>query len=335
MFCLAIKHFFKLTISPTRFLVTDTFQTASIKNNILYGKPIAERILNRCQNECKEYIEKYNHRPKLVAILVGGNESSKLYVRNKQRIAEHVGVDFHVINHLMHVTPSNLIDTIQDLNNDDSVDGIILQLPLPLHLIDKTEQFIDAIRSDKDVDGHTTLNNYSYRQSSSPFVTIPVVDAVKEMLLEIGEPLQGKDVVVIGRSKYVGTPLALMLSQSNITAKSDLISGATVTICHRHTPSTNLTWYCKNADIIISAVGRPKLVTYRMVKEGAIVIDVGISKSWTDKAVVSNKRFVGDVDFDEVKRIARWVTPVPGGVGAVTVACLISNLLKLARQRKQ
>lgn len=160
----------------------------------------------------------------------------------------------------MHLTPSRLIDTIQQLNNDDSVDGIILQLPLPLHLVDKTEQFIDTIRSDKDVDGHTRLNNYSYRQSSVPLITIPVVAAVRELLLEIGEPLQGKDVVVIGRSKYVGTPLALMLSQSTVSAKNDLISGATVTICHRDTHVNNLTWYCKNADVIISAVGRPSKI---------------------------------------------------------------------------
>jgi 5,10-methylene-tetrahydrofolate dehydrogenase/methenyl tetrahydrofolate cyclohydrolase len=217
----------------------------------------------------------------------------------------------------MHLTPSHLIDTIQHLNNDDSVDGIILQLPLPLHLIDKTEQFIDMIRSDKDVDAHTISNNHSYRQSSIPLITIPVVAAVREFLLEIGEPLQGKDVVVIGRSKYVGTPLALMLSQSATSAKNDFISGATVTICHRDTHLDNLTWYCKHADIIISAVGRPskiifffygyedikrfvsvELVTHRMIKEGAIVIDVGISKSWTDKAVLQNKQFVGDVDFD-------------------------------------
>jgi methylenetetrahydrofolate dehydrogenase (NADP+)/methenyltetrahydrofolate cyclohydrolase len=201
------------------------------------------------------------------------------------------------------------------LNNDDSVDGIILQLPLPLHLIDKTEEFIEAIRSDKDVDAHTRLNNYSYRHLPTPLITIPVVAAVREFLLEIGEPLQGKDVVVIGRSRYVGTPLALMLSQSTSLAKNDLVSGATVTICHRDTHLNNLTWYCKNADIVISAVGRPsktpfsfsskmnrfifvELVTHRMIKEGAIVIDVGISKSWTDKAVKKNKPFVGDVDFD-------------------------------------
>jgi len=162
----------------------------------------------------------------------------------------------------MHLTPSHLIDTIQYLNNDDTVDGIILQLPLPLHLIDKTEQFIDAIRSDKDVDAHTTSNNYSYRQASTPLITIPVVAAVREFLVEIGEPLQGKDIVVIGRSKYVGTPLALMLSQPVTNAKNDLIGGATVTICHRDTHLDNLTWYCRNADIVISAVGRPSKIVF-------------------------------------------------------------------------
>lgn len=157
----------------------------------------------------------------------------------------------------MHVTPINLIETIQQLNHDESVDGIILQLPLPLHLIEKTEQFIETIRADKDVDAFTKANSHSYRQSTDSLVTIPVVAAVREILLEIGEPLQGKDVVVIGRSKYVGTPLALMLSQSTMNARKDSISGATVTICHRDTHLDNLTWHCKNADIIISAVGRP------------------------------------------------------------------------------
>ncbi|CAF0883786.1 unnamed protein product [Adineta ricciae] len=245
----------------------DTAQTVHQKNNnILYGKPIARRILNECQNECAEFVNKYQCRPRLVTVLVGGNESSKLYVRNKQRIAEHA---------------------------------------------------------------------LTFKQSPPPLVTIPVVAAVREMLLEIGEPLQGKDVVVIGRSKYVGTPLALMLSQSSTTAKNSLVSGATVTICHRHTHLSNLTWYCKNADVIVSAVGRPKLITQRMVKKDAIVIDVGISKSWTDKAVAQNKQFVGDVDFHDVQRVARWITPVPGGVGQVTIACLISNLLRLARHRRQ
>lgn len=162
----------------------------------------------------------------------------------------------------MHLTSSHLIDTIQYLNNDSSVDGIILQLPLPLHLIDKTEQFVETIRSDKDVDAHTRLNNYSYRHLPTPLITIPVVAAVREFLLEIGEPLQGKNVVVIGRSKYVGTPLALMLSQSTSLGKNDIISGATVTICHRDTHLDNLTWYCKNADIVVSAVGRPSKIRF-------------------------------------------------------------------------
>lgn len=160
----------------------------------------------------------------------------------------------------MHLTPSHLINTIEHLNNDHTVDGILLQLPLPLHLIDRTEQFIDHIRADKDVDGHTRTNHYSYRQSSMASVPIPVVAAVREILVEIGEPLQGKDVVVIGRSKYVGTPIALMLSQSTTLAKNELVSGATVTICHRETHLNNLTWYCKNADVVISAVGRPSKV---------------------------------------------------------------------------
>jgi len=162
----------------------------------------------------------------------------------------------------MHITPAVLMETIDRLNNDQSVDGIILQLPLPLHLIEQTKVFVDAIRADKDVDAHATMNNHQFRQSSSsslPLLTIPVVAAVREILLEIGEPLQGKDVVVIGRSRYVGTPLALMLSQSTHQNDNPLIGDATVTICHRETHATNLAWHCKHADVVISAVGRASM----------------------------------------------------------------------------
>ena len=164
-----------------------------------------------------------------------------------------LGIEFHVINQLLHTSPSTLLTTIEKLNDDETVDGILLQLPLPLHLVENTDVFVDKIRIDKDVDGHSRSNYNLFRDQTSKIVTIPVVDAVREILLDIGEPLHGKDVVVIGRSKYVGTPLALMLSQSS---KNSLIAGATVTICHRETHPKNLTSFCRNADVIISAVGR-------------------------------------------------------------------------------
>lgn len=157
----------------------------------------------------------------------------------------------------MHVQPSQLHQTIEQLNRDESVDGILLQLPLPLHLLSRTDDFVDRIDRSKDVDGHTRVNHQLYRDGSKSLLTIPVVAAVREILLHLKEPLQGKHAVIIGRSKYVGTPLALMLSQSTSHGEYPLISGATVTICHRETHQNELTWFCKHADVIISAVGRP------------------------------------------------------------------------------
>ena len=190
----------------------------------------------------------------MTSVVLSCTSFSRVFLRIVSRLFS--GIDFRVVNHLMHVTPDSLIQTIAQLNNDETVDGIILQLPLPLHLISRTHEFIDLIRPDKDVDGHTTSNNHSYRQASMPLVTIPVVGAVRQILLDIGQPLRGKDVVVIGSSKYVGTPIALMLSQTSTEAQSDLTSGATVTICHHETPPTNLVKHCKSADVIVSAVGR-------------------------------------------------------------------------------
>lgn len=157
----------------------------------------------------------------------------------------------------MHVHPSQLCQTIEQLNHDESVDGILLQLPLPLHLLSRTDEFVDRIHRSKDVDGHTRVNHQLYRDGSKSLITIPVVAAVREILLQLNEPLHGKHAVIIGRSKYVGTPLALMLSQSTSNGEYPLISGATVTICHRETHQNELTWFCKHADVIISAVGRP------------------------------------------------------------------------------
>jgi 5,10-methylene-tetrahydrofolate dehydrogenase/methenyl tetrahydrofolate cyclohydrolase len=184
--------------------------------------------------------------------------SCTLYGCSRIYIRTFLGIDFHVVNHLMHIRPSQLYNTIKYLNDDNTVDGIILQLPLPLHLVEQTHSFIDSIRPDKDVDAHTSTNNHVYRQesSSSSSVMIPVVAAVRELLTEIGQPLQGKHVVVIGRSKYVGTPLALMLSQSSNHERKQIVSGATVSICHRETPANTLAWFCKHADVVISAVGR-------------------------------------------------------------------------------
>lgn len=182
-----------------------------------------------------------------------------------------LGIRFKLVHHLLHINEEKLSATIEELNRDSNVDGILLQLPLPLHLIEKTNSFVETIRSDKDVDGHSQMNNNFFRHASKPIVTIPVVAAVREILLEIGESIRGKNVVVLGRSKFVGTPIALMLSQSTQTSEYPLISAGNVTICHRETPINDLVRFCKNADLIISAVGRPSSFSETIKKRANFV----------------------------------------------------------------
>ncbi|MBT8190220.1 MAG: bifunctional methylenetetrahydrofolate dehydrogenase/methenyltetrahydrofolate cyclohydrolase FolD [Bacteroidia bacterium] len=254
--------------------------------------------------------------PQLSAILVGNNPASEAYMRNKVRSCEQVGFDSDLIRRPDDVTEIELLALVDQLNNDDKVDGFIVQLPLPDHIDD--EKILLAIDPAKDVDGFHPYNFGCMAQGMDCFLPATPM-GILIMLERYNIETSGKNVVVIGRSNIVGTPLSLLLSRKSTTGN------ATVTLAHSRT--RNLKEICKNADILISALGKPFFVTADMVKEGAVVIDVGINRI-EDLTRKSGSRLVGDVDFEGVAPLVSYITPVPGGVGPMTVASLMLNTLK-------
>jgi len=268
---------------------------------LLDGKMLSNKI----KNELKAEFAKLGPKPKLVVILVGDDPASKLYVQSKQKACEEVGVISETILLDSTITEEQLVLEIERLNNDPTVHGILVQLPLPKHLNETL--IINTISDKKDVDGFHIYNKgrlINNLETIVPATPLGVLTLLKEYNIEI----KGKHAVVIGRSNIVGRPMAALL----------LNHDATVTICHRYTE--NLKQYTLIADIIVCAVGKPNLITADMVKEGAVIIDVGINRL--------GKKVVGDVDFENVKDKASAITPVPGGVGPMTIAMLLSNLLK-------
>lgn len=268
---------------------------------LLDGKMLSNKI----KNELKAEFAKLDPKPKLVVILVGDDPASKLYVQSKQKACEEVGVISETILLDSTITEEQLVLEIERLNNDPTVHGILVQLPLPKHLNETL--IINTISDKKDVDGFHIYNKgrlINNLETIVPATPLGVLTLLKEYNIEI----KGKHAVVIGRSNIVGRPMAALL----------LNHDATVTICHRYTE--NLKQYTLMADIIVCAVGKPNLITADMVKEGAVIIDVGINRL--------GKKVVGDVDFENVKDKASAITPVPGGVGPMTIAMLLSNLLK-------
>ncbi len=263
-----------------------------MRAGIIDGKAIAFQI----KEELKENIRALGREPKLVIIWVGDNPATAAYIRQKERVAAELGINFEVIRYDSDVSLAQIKRKIIELNSDKSVDGFIIQTPLPSQLPE--EEIFAIINSAKDVDG---VNPASYFKGATPLGII-------ELLKRSGRQIAGKHAVVIGRSNLVGKPTAALLLQNN----------ATVTICHSKTP--NLAQFSKTADILVVAIGKPRFITEEMVKKGAIVIDVGINK-------VSGK-LVGDVDFENVQKVASFLTPVPGGVGPMTVAMLFSNLVQ-------
>lgn len=262
-------------------------------------------LSNKIKNELKAEFAKLDPKPKLVVILVGDDPASKLYVQSKQKACEEVGVISETILLDSTITEEQLVLEIERLNNDPTVHGILVQLPLPKHLNETL--IINTISDKKDVDGFHIYNKgrlINNLETIVPATPLGVLTLLKEYNIEI----KGKHAVVIGRSNIVGRPMAALL----------LNHDATVTICHRYTE--NLKQYTLMADIIVCAVGKPNLITADMVKEGAVIIDVGINRL--------GKKVVGDVDFENVKDKASAITPVPGGVGPMTIAMLLSNLLK-------
>ena len=273
---------------------------------IMDGKLLRDRILDNV----KEKIEKDNLDIKLAIILVGDNEASKIYVNNKEKACIYTGIkcDKYLLD--SSTSEEEVITLINKLNNDDSVTGIILQSPVPSHI--DFNKCAGTIKHYKDIDGFTKDNIYNLCMNRERLVPCTVKGIIR-LLEKYKIELEGKHAVIIGRGNIVGKPLIHALLNRN----------ATVSICHSKTK--NLENVCKNADILISAVGKPNLITRKMVKEGAVVIDVGISR-------IDNK-VVGDTNFDDIKGICSYITPVPGGVGPMTVAMIMENLL-IAKEMK-
>ena len=272
---------------------------------IIDGKKAAAELRSKLKKKVDELKSKYNAVPGLTVILVGEDAPSKIYVRNKEKSAVEVGLNSEVIKYPEDLEEKVLLDKIRELNNNEKVSGILVQLPLPKHI--NKRKVIETIAHGKDVDGFHPMNvgNLSAGYDSS----IPCTPLGCSLLIkQVEKDLSGKHAVVIGRSNLNGKPMTQLLLKENCT----------VTITHSRTK--DLKAECLRADIIIAAVGIPKLVKGDWVKKGAIVIDVGINK--TDSGLV------GDVDFDEVSKMAKAVTPVPGGVGPMTIACLLNNTVE-------
>ena len=278
---------------------------------IIDGKKAAVDLRSQLKKKVAELKSKYNAVPGLTVILVGEDVPSKIYVRNKEKSAIEVGISSEVIRYPADIDQKVLLDKIRELNENNKVSGILVQLPLPKH-IDK-KKVIETIDHRKDVDGFHPMNVGNL--SSGYHSSIPCTPLGCSLLLkQVDKNLSGKHAVVIGRSNLNGKPMTQLLLKENCT----------VTITHSKTK--DLKAECLRADIIIAAVGIPKLVKGNWVKKGAIVIDVGINKT--------KSGLVGDVDFEEVSKVAKAITPVPGGVGPMTIACLLSNTVECFKKTR-
>ena len=275
---------------------------------ILDGKMLAKKIKDDLRKEVEE-LKKNGIFPKLAVIMVGNDPASKVYVRNKSIACEEVGIEYEEYLLEENTTMDELLSLIDKLNKDDSVNGILLQSPIPRGL-DINEAF-KAIVPEKDVDGFNPCNVGKLCLGQDAFVSCTPYGIIK-LLEEYGIEIEGKDAVVVGRSNIVGKPMMQCLLNKN----------ATVTICHSKT--IKLDRVTKKADILVVAIGKSKFITKDMVKEGAIVIDVGINRG-------ENGKLCGDVDYDEVSKVASYITPVPGGVGPMTIAMLMHNIVKSAK----
>lgn len=269
---------------------------------IIDGKAIAQEVKNKLKLKVAEFKSKFNKDITLAVILVGENPASQVYVRNKIKACEEVGIKSLTFYLPENGTEQEVVDVVRDLACNNSVDGILVQLPLPKHIDENN--VLSAIPTNKDVDGFAS-ENVGNLMLGIPTTVACTPFGVTKILESTGVDFTGKNAVVIGRSNIVGKPMAMLLLQMNCT----------VTICHSKT--VNLKEICKNADVLVAAIGRPKFVTADMVKDGAIVVDVGINRT--------ENGLVGDVDFDAVKEKATFITPVPGGVGPMTIAMLLEN----------
>lgn len=285
---------------------------------IINGNEIAQQIREEIKKEVAEIKEKYNVVPGLVTILVGENPASVSYVTGKQKTAKELGFYSVQDNQPESITEEELLKLIDKYNKDPLIDGILVQLPLPKHI--NENKVLYAIDPGKDVDGFHPVNVGKLVIGEPDF--LPCTPAgIQQLLIRSGVEIDGAEVVVVGRSNIVGKPIANILIQKQKGAN------ATVTICH--TGTRDLASHTRRADILIVAAGRPKAITADMVKEGAVVIDVGVNRIGTTPE--GKPKLCGDVDFDAVKEKASMITPVPGGVGPMTITMLMVNTLKACK----
>ncbi|MBC1645108.1 bifunctional methylenetetrahydrofolate dehydrogenase/methenyltetrahydrofolate cyclohydrolase FolD [Listeria welshimeri] len=276
---------------------------------IIDGKKLAKEIQERVTTEVAE-LAKIDKKPGLAVVLVGDNQASHTYVRNKQKRTEEAGMKSVLIELPETVSEEKLLEVVEELNTDDTIHGILVQLPLPKHISE--EKVIDTISYDKDVDGFHPVNVGNLFIGKDSFVPCTPAGII-ELIKSTGTQIEGKRAVVIGRSNIVGKPVAQLLLNEN----------ATVTIAHSRTK--NLPEVAKEADILVVATGLAKFVKKEYIKHGAIVIDVGMDRD-------ENNKLCGDVDFEDVIEEAGFITPVPGGVGPMTITMLLANTLKAAKR---
>lgn len=289
-------------------------------NKIIDGKLIAETIKKEIATEVADMIDKGMGAPHLAAVIVGEDGASLTYVASKEKACRSVGMTSSVYRLSDKSTEEDVLNTINFLNNDPEIDGYIVQLPLPKHI--NETKIIQSINPDKDVDGFT-LYNIGLMQLGEPCYLPATPFGILELLKRTKVEIAGKHVVVMGRSNIVGSPISVMLSRKGIDA--------TVTICHSKTK--NMEELTRQADILVVAIGKPEFVKADMVKEGAVVIDVGIHRIKDNSE--KGYHIVGDVAYDEVYKKASKITPVPGGVGPMTIVSLLHNTLMAAKKNKQ
>ncbi len=282
-----------------------------MSTKILDGKKLADKLLQ----EAKEKVAKMAQKPKLVVVQVGEDPASKVYIRKKKEAALEAGLLYEEVSYPENISQEELLSKITELNEDTEVTGIIVQLPLPAHI--SVPLVIRQIKPIKDVDGFCAYNlgkvflskDFEDLPPATPFGVIKLLD-------EYNIDVQGMDAIIVGHSNITGKPLAMMLLNRN----------ATVSVCHIHTK--NLAEYTKKADLIAVAVGKAKLITADMVKKGAIIVDIGMNRD-------ENGKLCGDVDYEEVSKKASYITPVPGGVGPMTVISLILNTIRAKEKQNK
>ena len=276
---------------------------------ILDGKAISKKVRGELKIKAEELRQK-NIIPKLAVIMVGDDPSSKIYVRNKSKACEEVGIEFEEYLLDENIKNEELLNLIEELNNREDIHGILLQSPIPKHL--DINLAFRTIKPEKDVDGFHPVNIGKLSLNQECFVSCTPF-GIMRMLAEYNIDIEGKHAVIIGRSNIVGKPMIQCMLNKH----------ATVTVCHSKTK--NLSEITKQADILVAAIGKPKFITEDMVKDGAVVIDVGINRNEEGKVC-------GDVDFENVSKKASYITPVPGGVGPMTIAMLMNNIIKAAKK---